>query len=236
MRRNQVILNFLLLALIFTTLQCGGSSSGTSSETGTNAESSVESQVQASVSGATTTAMQISAVANLSSLPPSLAAAEISELEVAQDCSGGGSMVIDIPDTQDSITMSYTDCVLLEGDDTILDGIFSATWEIINDDYFGSITFDDFSVQDDTGTVTSDGTITLEYSTTNALYTYVFDLSGTDVNSATMTLEGELTVTEDSIANGSITSSYLGATYSCTFTNFDLENATEAQWAAACSL
>lgn len=224
----------IALAISFT--NCGSSSSGSGGSGGTTTattEEAVEGNAQNLVTTATGVSSSAQAVASLSSTPPSLRFAMIQELTTTQSCSEGGSFTLDIPDSGTSLSMSYDQCV---ENGVTTDGTLGFSFTEDATGFSGTISFTDFTTDDeDLGTFAIDGTITMGYTDSTQITTFGYDITTNDVDNNELVMTGNLEIDANSIMNGTLDMTYLEETYSCVFEDFNLETATEAEWAAACS-
>lgn len=227
-------LKYFAFIIFVASLNCGGSSSGGSTggstTNATTAESTVESSIKGSLTSANTTGGQIANTTN-SVNAPALVNGE--PQYILSNCLTSGTVDIEIDSVNNTITLTYDMCVI---DSLTTNGSFSAQWTESGNDYTGTITYSDYSIQDSDSTVQTDGTISDSYSDANSLHTYTFNLTGTDNNNDTLTTTGEVTVTTANLANGTLNISYQSTTYSCVFDDFNLSTATDSDWASACSV
>ncbi|MFH1830465.1 MAG: hypothetical protein ABH871_06795 [Pseudomonadota bacterium] len=221
MRKHYKKMIFALLAAMFIAgahFSCGGSGDGGGGEGGTL---TTTQQAQA-------TALMQSMLGAINLIPDgggggqSLTAKAYASKDTTVTCPGGGTLVINDAGT----TITFTNCSYTIGDTTtVTDGSFTLTSSGGTD----TITID-LTITETSPSGSESFSISGSVSQTGS--TLTFNISGSfevDYN-----ITGEITQNGDGTFTGSWTITVDSQSATCTFTNFDPETATQADYDTAC--
>ncbi|MBF0105748.1 MAG: hypothetical protein HQM16_10530 [Deltaproteobacteria bacterium] len=146
--------------------------------------------------------------------------------------SGTETYSYDVTSTAMEINLTYDTCD--HGYGAVFDGGIALDGSFTDNDLSATITFTNYTTTMDSETLTVSGSVGMALEQADHLVTITYNLA-IGINDASVNVTGSLSIDEDAVANGTMTAADASHTYTCTFTDFNMNDASEEDFQNACS-